>query len=38
MEKKLLSGTDIYVSAIALGTDVYGLDLSEEESFLMIDS
>lgn len=38
MEKKLLSGTDIYVSAIALGTDVYGLNLSEEESFLMIDA
>lgn len=38
MEKKLLNGTKLYVSAIALGTDVYGLDLSEEESYAMIDS
>lgn len=37
MDKKLLSGTDIYVSAIALGTDVYGLDLSEDESYAMLD-
>lgn len=37
MKKKLFSGTDIYVSDIALGTDVYGLDLSESESFAMMD-
>lgn len=38
MEKKKLVGTEALVSPIALGTDVYGLTLSEKESFDMIDA
>lgn len=37
MDKKILRGTDLHLSPIVLGTDVYGLDLSEEESFAMLD-
>lgn len=38
MERKKLAGTDLAVSPIALGTDVYGLVLSEEEAYGMIDA
>lgn len=38
MEKKILAGTDLTVSPIALGTDVYGLVLSENEAYSMIDA
>lgn len=37
MEKKILCGTELSVSPIALGTDVYGLTLDENESFAMLD-
>lgn len=37
MYKKVLRGTELSLSPIVLGTDVYGLDLSEEESFAMLD-
>ncbi len=37
MDKKILDGTKLSLSPIVLGTDVYGLELSEEESFSMLD-
>lgn len=37
MEKVLLSGTELYVSPIALGTDSYGLLTNEEESYALLD-
>lgn len=38
MKKVVLRGTDLEISQIVLGTDVYGLTLSEEESFAMLDA
>lgn len=37
MEYKRLKNTDLTVSTIALGTDVYGTDLDEKTSFEMLD-
>ncbi len=38
MEKKLLWGTDLLISPVALGTDSLGLILNEEESFFILDA
>ncbi|MDY6314562.1 MAG: aldo/keto reductase, partial [Clostridia bacterium] len=37
MEYKRLKNTDLTVSTIALGTDVYGTDLDEKTSFEMLN-
>ncbi len=38
MEYKVLNNTDLKVSALALGTDVYGTDLNERESYALLDT
>lgn len=37
MKKQLLSGTDLTISPVALGTDSYGLTLDENASYAMLD-
>ncbi len=38
MKYKILNNTDLKVSALALGTDVYGTDLNEADSYALLDT